>query len=266
MSGKSGLKGRLFLEKDGASYLGRTRIELLEAIGRHGSISSAAKIIGMSYKGAWDAIDAMNNQSDQPLVLRAIGGRHGGGTELTEYGRNIVRLFRRGESEYQRILDAMMEGMKDFNALQDFLRRFSVRTSARNQFIGKIVRLTRGEVNVDIRIKLDEKNQIAAVVTVDSVDSLGLEIGMEVYALVKSPSVILTIDLAGRFSAENRLYGTISRIHEGEVNVEVMLALGNEKTVTAMITMDTFNRLELVEGASACAMFSASSVILALVG
>ncbi len=265
MDGKPGLKGRLLLEKDGAAYLGGKRIELLEAIDRHGSIASAAKAVGMSYKGAWDAIDAMNNQSDQPLVLRSIGGKHGGGTELTGYGRNIIRLFRRGEGEYQRILAALIEGVEDFDALQDFLGRFSMRTSARNQFAGRIAHLTRGAVNVDVRIKLDEKNEIASVVTVDSADSLGLEIGMEVYALVKAPSVILTTDLAGRFSAENRLCGTVSRLHVGEVNAEVMLVLGNEKTVTAIVTLDTFNRLGLVEGASACAMFNASSVILALV-
>lgn len=265
MDRKSGLKGRLLLEKDGVSYLGGKRIELLEAIDLHGSISSAAKAVGMSYKGAWDAIDAMNNQSDQPLVLRSIGGKHGGGTELTEHGRNIVRLFREGEGQYQRAMDALVDGVENFDAFQQLLKRFSMRTSARNQFAGRIARLTRGAVNVDVRIKLDEKHEIAAVVTSESADFLGLEVGMEVYALVKAPSVILTIDPEGRFSAENRLCGTVSRIHVGEVNAEVMLVLESEKTVTAIVTHETLNRLGLVEGSSACAMFSASSVILALV-
>lgn len=52
-----------------------------------------------------------------------LGGKHGGGTQLTEHGRSIVRLFRQGEEGYQRILDAMVKGVADFDALQDFLKR-----------------------------------------------------------------------------------------------------------------------------------------------
>ena len=266
MGKSSGLKGRLFFEKDGASFLGGKRVDLLEAIDLHGSISSAAKVVGMSYKGAWDVIDAMNNQSDQPLVLRSIGGKHGGGTELTEHGRRIVRLFRTGEAEYQNVLNALVGGMENFDAFQDLLRRFSMRTSARNQFLGRIVRLARGPVNVDVRIQLDEKNEIASMVTRESSDALGLEIGMEIYALIKAPSVILSTDDAGRFSAENRLCGQVSRIQAGEVNAEVMLVLDNEKTVTSVVTLNTVEKLDLSEGTPACALFTASSVILALIG
>lgn len=260
-----GLKGRLMLEKDGVSFLGGKRVDLLEAIDLHGSISSAAKAVGMSYKGAWDTIDAMNNQSDQPLVMRSTGGRHGGGTQLTEHGKSIVRLFRRGENEYQRILDELIKGIEGFDAIQDLMRRFSMRTSARNQFFGRIVRLARGPVNVDVRIKLDDRNEIASMVTAESAEALGLEVGMEVYALFKAPSVILTTDIDGRFSAENRLCGHISRIHGGAVNAEVMLVLDNEKTVTAIVTHETIEKLGLAEGIPACALFTASSVILALV-
>ncbi|HQT26192.1 MAG TPA: TOBE domain-containing protein [Burkholderiales bacterium] len=260
----NGLKGRLMLEKDGMSFLGGKRVELLEAIDLHGSISSAAKAVGMSYKGAWDTVDAMNNQSDQPLVTRVTGGRHGGGTQLTEHGRRIVRLFRAGESEYQKILEALIGGMEGFDAFQDLLRRFSMRTSARNQFLGRIVRLSKGPVSVDVRIKLDERNEIGSVVTRESADVLGLEVGMEVYALVKAPAVILTTDTMARFSAENRLCGHVSRIHLGEVNAEVMLVLDNEKTVTSVVTHETIEKLGLTEGMPACALFAAASVILAM--
>src|SRR5487761_2104298 len=262
MSMESRLKGKVLLEKDGVSFLGGKRVELLEAIDVHGSISSAAKAVGMSYKGAWDVIDAMNNQSDHPLVLRSIGGKHGGGTRLTEHGRRIVSLFRKGEGEYQRILAALVEGVENFDAFQQLVKRFSMRTSARNQFVGKIVRLTRGTVNVDVRIRIDETNEIAAVVTLESAESLGLDIGKEIYALIKAPSVMLTTDPNARFSAENQLCGRVSRIHDGEVSTEVMLILDSEKTVTAVVTHETARRLELTEGATACALINASSVIL----
>ncbi len=265
MDKPSKLKGRILLEKDGMSFLGGKRIELLEAVEVYGSITSAAKAVGMSYKGAWDTIDAMNNQSDQPLVLRATGGKHGGGTQLTDHGRKIVRLFRQGEGEYQRILEALMEGVEDFDAMQDFIKRVSLRTSARNQYLGRITKIVKGSVNVEVRIRLDDANEIAAVVTGESAQSLGLAVGLEVYALIKAPSVVLTTDMSGKFSAENRLCGIVSRIHEGEVNSEVMLVLGNEKTVTSVVTHETVKKLELSEGIPACALFTASSVIIALV-
>ena len=236
MNNELGLRGHLLLEKDGASFLGNSRVALLEAVDLLGSISGAAKAVGMSYKGAWDAIDAMNNQSDQPLVLRSVGGKHGGGTQLTEHGRRIVNLFRAGESEYQRVLDALIDGVKNLGEFQQLLGRFSIRTSARNQFVGKIARLTKGLVNVDVRIRLDEHNEIASVVTTESAESLGLEIGMEVHALIKAPSVVLTTDVLGVFSAENRLCGIVQRIHEGAVNAEVVLTLDSAKAVTSVVT------------------------------
>jgi molybdate transport system regulatory protein len=265
MDKPSKLKGRILLEKDGMSFLGGKRIELLEAVEVYGSITSAAKAVGMSYKGAWDTIDAMNNQSDQPLVLRAAGGKHGGGTQLTDHGRKIVRLFRQGEGEYQRILEALMEGIEDFDAMQGFLKKDSLRTSARNQFLGRITKLVKGSVNVEVKIRLDDVNEIVSVVTTESAETLDLAVGLEIRALIKAPSVLLTTDMSGKYSAENRMCGTVARIHEGEVNAEVVLALDNEKTVTSVVTHETVKKLELSEGVSACALFTASSVILALV-
>ena len=80
------------LEKDGMFFPGGKRVELLEAIDLRGSISQAAKA----------------------LVTRLTGGRHGGGARLTEHGRQIIRLFRAGEREYQKIMDALTDGMENF--------------------------------------------------------------------------------------------------------------------------------------------------------
>ena len=65
------LRGTLGVDTEFGSFLGDTRIRLLEAIDKHGSITQAAKAVPLSYKAAWDAIDAMNNLADQPLVLRS---------------------------------------------------------------------------------------------------------------------------------------------------------------------------------------------------
>ena len=107
-SGFPRLVGTLSVNTEVGAFLGDTRIRLLEAIGRHGSISRAAKAVPMSYKAAWDALDAMNNLADSPLVESAVGGRHGGGTHLTDFGHRLITLYRAVEEES--VLNAWQDG------------------------------------------------------------------------------------------------------------------------------------------------------------
>ncbi len=261
------LRGKLEVDGQFGTFLGDTRIRLLEAIDRHGSISQAAKAVPLSYKAAWDAVDAMNNLAEQPLVLRLTGGKHGGGTNLTEYGRKVIALYRALEAEYQAALDRLTASMNDgqagdFQQFSRLLKRMSMKTSARNQFAGQIVGLREGHVDFEVRIRLDDDNEIVAVITGDSAESLGLVIGMEINALVKSSSVLLLNDPAVRTSARNQLWGEITRIHDGPVNSEITLAMKNGKSVCAVVTHDSVARLGLAVGGQACAVFKASAVIL----
>ena len=82
----------LKLDLNHKPFVGRGRIESLRRIGEAGSISRAAKEMGMSYKQAWDAVDAMNNLAERP-VQRQVGGRHGGGTEVTDEGRRLIAVY-----------------------------------------------------------------------------------------------------------------------------------------------------------------------------
>ncbi|MDR2364746.1 MAG: TOBE domain-containing protein [Zoogloeaceae bacterium] len=261
------LKSRLEVETGIGTFLGDKRIRLLEAIDRHGSINSAARFVPLSYKAAWDAVDAMNNLASEPLVMRIVGGKHGGGTRLTDYGHRIVALYRALEAEYQAALDRLAASMNEgeagnFAQFRQVLRRMSMRTSARNQFAGAIVALRAGEVDYEVYLKLDDANELAAVITRESAETLGLAIGMEVYALVKSSSVLLMTDREGRTTARNHLWGKVTHIHTGQVNAEVILSLPGGKSVCAMVTRDSANRLELAPGTPVCAVIEASAVIL----
>jgi molybdate transport system regulatory protein len=263
----SRLRGKLEVDGQLGAFLGDTRIRLLEAIDRHGSISQAAKAVPLSYKAAWDAVDAMNNLAEQPLVLRSTGGRHGGGTRLTDYGRKVIALYRALEAEYQSALERLTASLNegqasDFGQFRRLLKRLSMKTSARNQFAGQIVGLRTGDVDVEVRIRLDDDNEIVAVITGDSAASLGLAVGMEISALVKSSSVLLVSDPALRTSARNQLAGEITRIHDGPVNAEVTLALNGGKSVCAVVTHDSVERLGIRIGHRASAVFKASAVIL----
>lgn len=74
--------------------LGPGKAELLEAIALHGSISAAARALGMSYRRAWLLVETMNRSFRQPLVSTLAGGKHGGGTQLTEMGEQVLQRYR----------------------------------------------------------------------------------------------------------------------------------------------------------------------------
>jgi molybdate transport system regulatory protein len=84
---------KFWIEKDRQFFLGKGRVELLKAVKETGSISAAAKTMNMSYKKAWESIDAMNALADQPLVKRTTGGKGGGGTVVTEEGEKAIQLY-----------------------------------------------------------------------------------------------------------------------------------------------------------------------------
>ncbi len=74
--------------------IGPGKIQILEAIDRHGSISAAARVLGIAYPNAWKLVDSLNHHFREPLVTRVMGGRRGGGAALTETGRAVLEIFR----------------------------------------------------------------------------------------------------------------------------------------------------------------------------
>ncbi|MBT8272321.1 MAG: LysR family transcriptional regulator [Bacteroidia bacterium] len=87
------IKSRIWIEADGHILLGEGRISLLKAIGQTGSLSKAAKSLNMSYKKAWSLIDAVNARAKTPVITTSIGGKGGGGAELTDYGKSLINAF-----------------------------------------------------------------------------------------------------------------------------------------------------------------------------
>ncbi len=258
------LGGSIELSRRGRSYLGGNRIRLLEAIDRLGSISQAARDVNLSYKAAWDAVDAMNNLAERPLLIRSPGGQGGGGSRLTEHGREVVRLYRLLESGYQRLLTQMQAQMHDFDSLNELLRSITVKTSARNQYRGTVKSVHPGAVNADVVLELGDGLEIFANITKEAVEDLHLKRGREATALIKSSLVLLSPDPSARTSARNRLCGTISEIITGAVNSEVILQLAGTRRLTAIVTNEAVKELQLTTGAACCALIKASHVILAV--
>lgn len=110
MSGPSSkpaqLKPRFRITLHGEIALGPGKVDLLEAIGRTGSISAAAREIGLSYRRAWGMVDTMNQCFKKPLVERSKGGAGGGGAALTELGHSVVAHYRAMETKALKTVQA----------------------------------------------------------------------------------------------------------------------------------------------------------------
>ena len=91
--------GRFWLTLNGKNFLGRGRIELLQRIRETGSISKAARAMKMSYKAAWDAVDAMNGAWTAPLVESSPAG-----SRLTADAEQLIEAYRRAESRHAAFL------------------------------------------------------------------------------------------------------------------------------------------------------------------
>ncbi|VDY35291.1 Transcriptional regulator modE [Morganella morganii] len=83
----------LTLKSEGHLFADPRRISLLKQVRATGSISQGAKLAGISYKSAWDAINEMNQLAEETIVDRATGGKGGGGATLTRYGERLLQLY-----------------------------------------------------------------------------------------------------------------------------------------------------------------------------
>lgn len=73
--------------------IGPGKVELLRAVAEHGSISAAARALGMGYKRAWSLLDELQRSIPVPIVETAAGGSKGGGAQVTAAGRELLKHY-----------------------------------------------------------------------------------------------------------------------------------------------------------------------------
>ena len=254
------------LTSEHARAVGRDRIRLLEAVGREGSITAGARAVGLTYKAAWDALDAMANLFGQPLLATRTGGKTGGGSVLTPTAVRVIEAFHRLEAEMARVV-RMLEpelagtGISPLNLMSGFL----MKTSARNTLRGTVTGIISDAVTTEIAVAVSPDTTIYALISNDSVRDLGLCVGRDAIVLIKASFVLIAPgDVAPTVSARNCVRGTVSRCETGTVNAEVVLDIGGGKTLAATITSHSANALGLAPGKPACALFDASHVLIAI--
>ncbi len=240
------------------------RISLLKQIRATGSISQGAKLAGISYKSAWDAINEMNQMADEILVDRATGGKGGGGTTLTHYAERLLQLYDLLAQIQQKAFDVLKEDSLPLDSLLAAISRFSLQTSARNQFFGTLIKRDHNQVQQHVKIQLsDGKSVINAALTEQSANRLGLSEGKEVLALIKAPWIKLKKGHSTEHPFDNALIGTISSIEKGNENSEIMVKLKDGETLCSTLPNQDVESQNLQMDDQVTALFNADQVIIA---
>lgn len=103
------IKSRVWVEYNDKIVMGEGRYQLLLAIEENGSLSKAAQNLGMSYKKAWNLMDSIKKNAENPVVKMQIGGQGGGGTVLTPYGRQLIDIYETINKNCWKYLDKQLE-------------------------------------------------------------------------------------------------------------------------------------------------------------
>lgn len=240
------------------------RIELIKQIRHTGSISQGAKLAGISYKSAWDAINEMNQLAEHTIVERMTGGKGGGGATLTRYGERLIQLYDLLAQIQQKAFDVLQDDNLPLDSLLAAIARFSLQTSARNQFFGTVLARDHQAVQQHLDILLaDGKTVISVRLTQQSGERLRLDAGKEVLALIKAPWITVYADTFPAPASDNTLHGTVSHVESGADNSEVLVALPGGETLCATMSNDLVARQELRPGLGVNACFNADRVIIA---
>src|SRR3546814_17537854 len=127
------LAGTLSLRSHDKNWGSERRMSLLAAIGTEGSITAAAKKVGLSYKAAWDAVDAMNNLAGEALVVRTTGGQRGGGATLTRRATELIELYQAVSREHEHFVARLARLGPQPNQNLEFIEPLTIQPPAPTQ-------------------------------------------------------------------------------------------------------------------------------------
>ncbi len=186
------------------------RIEILRSIERVGSISEAARVNGVSYKAAWQAIETLSNLAGVDLLEKNVGGSGGGGARVTAAGLQVLQAA----DLLSRARTAALQSIRAHHHASDLkLSTFvgvGLRTSMRNQLPCTITSIDTSAKGVRVVMTLGDGQTLTARITEESLQLLGLRLGMTVIAMCKATAVRIapTIVAIGEI---NLLSGTVTR-------------------------------------------------------
>ena len=173
---------KVWIEYKGKPVLGKGGAEILAAIAKEHSISKAAETVSMSYRYVWNYLQKIQKVVEAPIVETYKGGKAGGGgANLTALGESLIE-------EYQRVAGFISEVLAD----QENWEVLRLKISARNQLKGKVVSVETDGVTAKVKVEIKTPAVITSVITKEAVEDLGIKVGDEVNAVIKSTEVMIS--------------------------------------------------------------------------
>ena len=230
----------------GEPFLLEKRICLLHAIEEHGSISKAAKAVPMSYKSAWEAVDAMNTLSPEPIVRRETGGKDGGGTTVTEYGVKLLANYALLKEEHERFLERLSQLTDIQSQAFHTIGRLGLQISARNQMQAEVIAVESTEVSAKLILGLKSGQKLISVITKEAVEDLHIKKGQTITAICKSSHVMLTQSPDRK--TENTLEGKVVQMEKDSGSAKVTVDIGGHDRMVSVISAKRAEALAIEEG------------------
>ena len=235
------------------------RLEVLRLVGQSGSISQAAREVGISYKAAWQAIDTLTNLSGVALVDRTVGGSGGGGARITAQGQELLALADALAVARRQVLSRYGGGAALAGGL-------GLRTSMRNQLPCTVLRceaLAPDDPMATVTLQTSGGACLQSSITWESADLLGLVPGMAVLVLCKATAVrIGAADTAPCAPGNCQLIGEVERVTSGQSSDEVVLAMDGGGHWVGFAA----HPFAAVAGQRAMACMAASTLVVGLAG
>ena len=192
------------------------RLQVLRALGACGSISQAAREVGVSYKAAWQAIDTLSNLAGVPVVQKSVGGAGGGGARLTEAGQELLRAAEAMAQAKGAVIQQLQAKLP--------VQRLGIQTSMRNQWpcVVRQVELAGPLALVHVQSSQGDL-ALTARITAESAQLLGLVAGMPVLAMCKATAV--EISSVPPALSSNTWAGKATRVTQGQIGDEVAVQM-----------------------------------------
>lgn len=213
--------------------LNKKAIKLLKAIDEQGSITLAAKELGISYKNAWDSL----NELASSLLER----KKNSGTKLSAKAKELIKQY----EQIQKIQENFLNKLIEENINLEFIPKFFSKLSARNELEVKITKIIEGVLNCDVIATLSSGEELRANITKSSQELLNLKVGDSVYFIFKAPKVVIYKDELSSSLLPNLLKAKITKASIGSQNSEIHALCANNQELIAIIPNDTTMDLRL---------------------
>jgi molybdate transport system regulatory protein len=194
------------------------RLQVLRALGECGSISQAARQVGVSYKAAWQAIDTLGNLAGVPVVEKSVGGAGGGGAKLTLAGHELLRAAQAMAQAKGVLMQQLQSDLP--------MQRLGIQTSMRNQWPCVVAQVELAGPLAVVHVHSAQGDlRLTARITAESAQLLGLQVGMSVIAMCKATAV--QVAAATALPDSNTWPGKVTRVTAGAIGDEIAVQMVN---------------------------------------